>query len=254
MSFKTIHQTWDDNAVPECSIPWTQSWKSNHPDWEYKLWSNEEGRDLIKDKFSWFLPVYDGYDYNIQRADAIRYFILYQFGGLYCDLDIWCAKNITELISGECTLFAEHPDHSLQEYFLSKPVYTNSIFYSKPKGRFMKKIIHSLQAASNFKQREDLNPDTIFSTRTGTASGNPMTVVMSTGPGILTSTYYKYRDILDINVQSHERFEHCSKYERHNKLTNQDMSIPDSAFGLHWMIGSWIVTENTKLKYKFRDK
>ena len=81
-----------------------------------------------------------------------------------------------------------------------------------------------------------------------------MTVVMSTGPGILTSAYYKYRTILDITVQSHERFEHCSKYERHNKLTNQDMSIPDNAFGLHWMIGSWIVTENSKLKYKFRDK
>ena len=76
MICKTIHQTWDDYNVPECSVPWTESWKSNHLGWEYKLWSDEDGRELIEDKFSWFLPIYDGYRYNIQRADVIRYFIL----------------------------------------------------------------------------------------------------------------------------------------------------------------------------------
>ena len=35
-----------------------------------------------------FLAPYRSYPYDIQRADAIRYFILYEFGGLYLDLDI----------------------------------------------------------------------------------------------------------------------------------------------------------------------
>lgn len=254
MICKTIHQIWDDNNVPEYSIPWTQSWKDNHPDWEYKLWTNEQCRQLIGDKFKWFLPTYDNYEFTIQRADAIRYFILYEFGGLYCDLDIWCAKNIAELVDGECVIFTEHPEHCLQDYFLSRSIFTNSILYCKPKNKFMRRVMKSLESASTFKQRDDLNPDTIFSPSDDRGSGNPMTVVMSTGPGVLTSTYYRYRAISDINVQTYRRFEYCPKWDRHEKLSNSDTSIPDDAFGIHWMIGSWIVSNNPNHKYNFHDK
>ncbi len=38
---------------------------------------------LIRDKFPWFLKTYQAYRYNIQRADVLRYFVLYEYGGIY---------------------------------------------------------------------------------------------------------------------------------------------------------------------------
>jgi len=71
-----------------------EAWKKFHPTWEYKLWTDEDNRQLIESKFNWFLPIYDSYPYNIQRADAVRYCILYEFGGVYSDLDLEPVKPI----------------------------------------------------------------------------------------------------------------------------------------------------------------
>ena len=43
--------------------------------------------------------IYDNYDVNIKRVDAVRYFYLYHFGGLYVDLDFECIKNIPDQCS-----------------------------------------------------------------------------------------------------------------------------------------------------------
>lgn len=42
---------------------------------------------LTAARYPWFLETFDGYRYPIQRADAIRYFVLHHFGGIYIDLD-----------------------------------------------------------------------------------------------------------------------------------------------------------------------
>jgi len=39
-------------------------------------------------EYPWFLETFDSYPYNIERADVIRYFALYHFGGIYLDLDL----------------------------------------------------------------------------------------------------------------------------------------------------------------------
>ena len=41
----------------------------------------------METKFPEFLDLYDGYNSEIQRADAVRYFLLYEYGGVYADLD-----------------------------------------------------------------------------------------------------------------------------------------------------------------------
>jgi mannosyltransferase OCH1-like enzyme len=38
---------------------------------------------LIASKFPWFLSTFKSYPYGIQRADALRYFVLYEYGGIY---------------------------------------------------------------------------------------------------------------------------------------------------------------------------
>jgi len=87
---KIIHQQWKDDVVPEGPFEeWHLLWKTLYPEPEYEhmLWTDESGRDLIKNEFPWFLEAYDGFYMNIQRADAVRYFVLHKYGGVYADLD-----------------------------------------------------------------------------------------------------------------------------------------------------------------------
>ena len=58
--------------------------------WSMWLWTDEDNRELIARDFPSFLPLYDGYDVKIKRIDAVRYFYLYKYGGVYMDLDVMC--------------------------------------------------------------------------------------------------------------------------------------------------------------------
>ncbi len=97
---KIIHQTWKCSEVPDKWKKSPEEWKRYHPTWEYKLWTDADNRELIASKYAWFLPTYDSYPYPIQRADAVRYFILYEYGGVYSDLDLYPVKPVDDFVDG----------------------------------------------------------------------------------------------------------------------------------------------------------
>lgn len=116
---KIIHQTYINETIPERWREAQKSCQDIHSDYEYKvrrrsaalhhylrgpsvlrrklilsyvqqLWTDVKSRDFIAAEYPWFLDTFDGYSYPIQRADAIRYFVLSHFGGIYIDLDDVC--------------------------------------------------------------------------------------------------------------------------------------------------------------------
>ena len=40
------------------------------------------------------MDVWDNYTFPIQRADSLRYFALYHYGGIYLDMDTWCNETL----------------------------------------------------------------------------------------------------------------------------------------------------------------
>ena len=54
------------------------------------MWTDEKSLAFIAAEYPWFLDTFVGYSQPIQRADAIRYFVLAHFGGIYIDLDDVC--------------------------------------------------------------------------------------------------------------------------------------------------------------------
>ena len=99
---RIIHQIyWDfsgNNNPPPAEWKANQeTWKKNHPNWKYMYWSDEDNLNLIKNHYPWFLNTFISYPHNIQRADAIRPFILYHYGGLYADMDNVCLKVLMML-------------------------------------------------------------------------------------------------------------------------------------------------------------
>jgi mannosyltransferase OCH1-like enzyme len=52
-----------------------------------QVWGEKESRDFIEKEYPWVLRTYDGYRYPVQRVDALRYFLMLHYGGIYVDLD-----------------------------------------------------------------------------------------------------------------------------------------------------------------------
>lgn len=96
---KIIHQTYINESIPAHWKGPQQSCLDLHPDYEYKLWTDKKSREFIAAEYPWFLETFDGYPYPIQRADAIRYFVLHHFGGIYIDLDDGCNRSLDPLLS-----------------------------------------------------------------------------------------------------------------------------------------------------------
>ncbi|EGP84858.1 unnamed protein product [Zymoseptoria tritici ST99CH_1A5] len=98
---KIIHQTYVNTSIPEV---WKEAQASclalhKEPEWEYKLWTDAMSVDFIASEYPDFLDTFKGYRYPIERADAIRYFVLDHYGGIYLDLDDGCARPMEPLLS-----------------------------------------------------------------------------------------------------------------------------------------------------------
>ena len=52
-----------------------------HPGWESHVWTDENARDFVAESFPELLATWDGYRYPVQRVDALRYMVLYRYGG-----------------------------------------------------------------------------------------------------------------------------------------------------------------------------
>jgi len=76
-----------------------ESWKTQHPDWQIKLWGDSEIHELIDPRLLNPAPSL------ASMSDLARYEILRRYGGVYIDTDFECLRNI-ECIIREETCFA----------------------------------------------------------------------------------------------------------------------------------------------------
>ena len=85
---KSIHIIWLGSPLPERYVVLVNSWKEHHPDWEFKLWTDE---DIDTFPFVTGDVIHKVSNYG-QKSDIFRYEILNRFGGLYVDTDFFCLK------------------------------------------------------------------------------------------------------------------------------------------------------------------
>jgi hypothetical protein len=98
---KVIVQTFSsrDKMTPQM-VEATESWKNKNPDWEYKLFDNNEciefiGKHFDKDTLEAFNNLLPG----AFKGDLFRYCYLYVKGGVYTDIDNICLVPLSEFIN-----------------------------------------------------------------------------------------------------------------------------------------------------------
>jgi len=136
---------------------WAETWRSNNPDYEYVLWDDADNRRFVAEKFSWFLPTYDGYDAEIKRADAIRYMFLYTYGGIYADLDFECLKPFDTLLEEYkgYDIILGQMESSESQWHSSNNI-PNAIMISKPGCHFWLRVLQLMIAKAKAPGRPEV--------------------------------------------------------------------------------------------------
>ena len=92
---KTIHYCWfGHNPLPELAQRCIASWRKYLPDYEIKEW-NEDNFDVNIVPYT--REAYEAKKYAFV-SDYARFWILYQYGGLYFDTDVEVIKPIDDII------------------------------------------------------------------------------------------------------------------------------------------------------------
>jgi mannosyltransferase OCH1-like enzyme len=101
-----IHQIWvGPNPLPSKSKNFSKEIKTLHPNFKYKLWTD---KDITPANFSNYKYIMETKSYA-QKADIMRYEILYKEGGIYIDIDFQLFKNIEPLLTNELIVCHEDP-------------------------------------------------------------------------------------------------------------------------------------------------
>ena len=199
---KIIHQTApaDKNKWPEVWFKCQISWKEKFPDFEYKMWTDDDLDSLIKNDFAYFYDIYKNYDVNIKRIDIARYFILYKYGGIYADMDYICFKNFYDLLPKDKVSISESPWRE-NEYL------QNALMISPKESPFWMKVIEKATIRFN----ENYN------------NGDVLDV---TGPRLISDTYQENKEL--VNPLSDKL------YNRPFETIGSD-----EVFATHYSTGSW---------------
>lgn len=167
-----LHQTWKEDCLTEDMANYIKTFSVLNPTWKYYFWTDESGRELIAKRHPLLLDIWDNVHKGVQRGDILRYVILYEFGGMYADLDVEFLRPLDRLTNKySCVLSPEPFEHSVFLYKLPF-VINQAIMLCKPKHPFFKMLIDNLGKAVQVSD-----------------------VMDSTGPKFITNIFQKYTGI-----------------------------------------------------------
>jgi len=140
---KHIYQTWHSKEMPPKMKECVEKLKSDNPEFEHHLFSDEESREFIEKHFEEeVLNAYDALIPGTFKADLWRYCVLYQNGGVYLDIKYKCNDGFRLKDIANDNFFAR--EYNGEGTGLSeKPVYTG-IMISKPKNPVFMKCIRRI--------------------------------------------------------------------------------------------------------------
>ena len=141
---KIIHHTWKNENIHDLHKNSYNSWRKHFPEGEYiyMFWIDDELEPFMKRYYPEYLKMFKDYPMKINRIDAIRYFILNLYGGIYGDMDYKVHKNFYENLDHDKFNAVESP------YKFNEDV-QNSLMASKPNHVFLTKLLPELHNTKN---------------------------------------------------------------------------------------------------------
>jgi mannosyltransferase OCH1-like enzyme len=210
---RLIHQLWRDEAIPSRWQRAVDSVQRYHKGWEYRLWTDSAMMDHVRTRHADFYATFASMERQIMRVDVFRYILMYDFGGLYCDLDYEFLRPYDYGDAG-AVLSLEYDEAFGDE----ENQIANYVFASAPGHLLWENVLADLYA------RPPRAP-------------KPSDVCIATGPKLISRVYYRnaehYRNVrLTPQPVFSPRRVH-GRYERKFYLNS------GITFGFHHGWGSW---------------
>lgn len=217
---KIIHQIWLGSPFPEKYKHWQKTWLTLGSDWEYKLWTDKEVKELVMEN----RDLYETEKNWGGKSDILRMEILNQFGGIYVDTDFECIRPemFNDFVNAYDFFCSMHP-LDCQDCLLQ-----NALIAAVPGHPVIKGYIEELKQYYP-KHRGD--------------------VIKSTGPGMFTWSFFKYepqaakkgfKDIVFPPIILYP-LGLCQIQGFNNKNADYVKShvVKPETVAIHWWEGSW---------------
>lgn len=202
------------------------SWKKQYPESEYThvMWTDEDIDNLIKNDFPEYFELYNSFSFHIIKIDFIRFCILYKYGGIYADMDMFCYQNFYNELHKDCYLIGS--------IFYDQELVQNSLMVSSPKNEFFKFCMEEVK-----KTYEPFDNSEIWTNH----------VVKTCGPRFLSRLYLSFNQNA-IGILPYQEYNNDHRYYNKNIKTR------------HMLTGRWgsemmnILKERHYLDENMKDK
>lgn len=213
---KIIHYCWLSNdPIPEELQKCMESWKKLLPDYEIMWWNFDR---FPKEKSKWVKDAFDRKKYAF-AADYIRLYAVYNFGGIYLDMDVEVLKSFNPLLDLKTMICWQNEWPGLEV----------AAFGAEKGCSWLKDCLDF------YNHREFVNPDGSFNTR-------PLPGVVEK---IIRENHY---DLIDIKTE-HEALSIQSDktipvlpadYFSPKSLKTNKIKTTDNSYSIHHFAGSWL--------------
>ena len=213
---KIIHQIWLGGPLPEKYKAIQASWRKFHPDWEYRLWTDESVKEFKMQNQALF----DSAVNWGEKADILRYEILNQFGGLYVDTDFECLRAF-DILHHLCDFYIGL--ECIEQRFQS-PRMSNALIACAPAHPLIRECINSI-SGDGPRDNCDL-------------------IQARTGPGLVTRVFFRFLDDTSYkNVALPSTYFYPLPASERNGTFGGAIKqtwVQDESFAIHYWDGSWI--------------
>lgn len=249
---RILHQSYrNQKCVDMCpTLKYCQNSAINlHKNFEYKFYDDDLMFNYIKTHFPQFNEKFNSLPKKIMKVDIFRYFLMYNEGGIYADIDYLFLKTF-DMLDKECILMEEYT-HTKEFKGINV---SNCIFASAPKVQFWMDLLdYCFDKIKKFQPKDDYRPSDIL---------------ILTGPLAINNFYNSYHNKNKIkiteknyfNPDEHEKYEVINRFK--GRINNTEKStcslIEDEEFlsmiekfkspqsqnyGIHLQTNSWISTQ-----------
>ena len=218
---KRIHHIWlGKNKLPPYFENFKNSWKKNHPDYEFFFWNDEKCKDIHLIN----RDLFDAIENKGSKSDILRCEILYKYGGIYIDTDFESIKPI--------------PKELLKQSFVAcnqysyEPQIGNSFLMSEPGTKLLSSILKGFSYPEN---------ETVEN------------IIEKTGPVMITNQINKFLKSEKDNILILPS-NYCFPFPSFAKDNYSPKNfITDESFALHHWGTTWMETNiQKKLKLKIK--
>jgi mannosyltransferase OCH1-like enzyme len=176
---KIIHQ-----IAPKNRGKWHPVWNTCHSSWKgdytFILWNDSDEIDnFIKETFPERFDFYQSLPLHIMKLDYVRYALLYEYGGIYADMDVYFYEDFYENLKSSICLL--EPMTFLPD---TNQVIMQCLMASSAKNSFW------LSCMNECEKKTFVPENVVYSEQ----------VMKNTGPGFLYEMYLKYHQLHEIQL------------------------------------------------------